>query len=78
MYEQVGRDSSELFVLLLLEIFLRLLAGLPTSLGNNWLPGQRILSVHRPWRQGQLGGKNKKIHNVACCLGPSTTTMCKN
>lgn len=61
----MDRYSSELFVLLLLwETFLRFLAGLPTSLWNNWLPRQRILSVHRPWRQGQLRDKKQKMHNV--------------
>lgn len=72
MYEKMDRESSELFVLLLLrETFLRFLAGLPTRLWNNWLPGQRILSVHRPWRKGQLRDKKNKqeMHNVACFYG---------
>lgn len=54
-----GGKISELFVLLLLDTFWRFLAGLPTNLWNGWLPRQRILSVHWPWRQGQLKERGK-------------------
>lgn len=74
MYEEARISSGileELFVLLLLDTFLRFLAGLPTSLRNNWLPGQRILSVHWPWRKGQLGDKNRRgKKSVLALLSP--------
>lgn len=48
---------------LLLDVFWRLLVGLCTGFRHNWLPGQRILPVHGPWRQSQL--KRKKKQNKA-------------
>lgn len=46
--------------------FLRFLAGLPTALWYNWLPGQRIPSVYGPWGQGQLEqGQNQSYIMMA-------------
>lgn len=68
-----GENVSELFVLLLLDTFWRFLAGLPTNIWNEWLPRQRIPSVHWPWRQGQLRGK--KDNSV--CSEPSKKALTK-
>ena len=49
--------------MLLLLAFLRFLDGLAAGLWYHWLPGQWVLSKHRPWGQGQLQSRRETEKN---------------